>query len=462
MLTGSQKNTVPIWCVTEKSFDAWKRKQSALARQWLSRSQFAAIAGTSDLVPDSRGEIAGVVVGIGDTPSIWDLGALPATLPPGDYRLTDPLPKTHLTDLVAGWELGAYQFNRYRKKKQTAPSVRLVWPKAVDRKIVERLVKAVTLARDLINTPASDMRPSDLAAAVKSVASRHRATCAITVGGDLLKKNYPMIHAVGRAAADAPRLIDLRWGRSSAPKITLIGKGVCFDSGGLDIKPAGPMFLMKKDMGGGAIALALADMIMDAKLDLRLRLLIPAVENAISGNAFRPGDILQSRAGISVEVGNTDAEGRLILADALTEADNERPELMIDFATLTGAARVAVGPDLPAFYCDDEKFALEIAQHAERENDPHWRLPLYKPYRSWLNSTIADISSTGDSSFAGSITAALFLKEFVSKTKTWAHYDVYAWNPRTRPGRPAGGDVMGLRALYALLAKRYPPRQNRK
>jgi leucyl aminopeptidase len=316
----------------------------------------------------------------------------------------------------------------------------------------------VQIARDLINTPANDLGPEELAAAAITLFGTYGGSSRVIEGEALLAENFPMVHAVGRASSRAPRLVDAHWGDASDPKVTLVGKGVVFDTGGLDIKPSSAMTLMKKDMGGAANVLALAAMIMDAELPVRLRVIIPAVENAISGSAFRPGDVLASRKGISVEIGNTDAEGRLILADALALADEEAPDLLIDMATLTGAARVALGPDLPPFYTDDEGFAADLATHAEAVNDPLWRLPLWRPYESYLDSKIADINhiNTSGAGFAGSVTAALFLARFVEKAATWAHFDIYGWNPADRPGRPAGGEAQAARALFALLQARYP------
>ena len=332
------------------------------------------------------------------------------------------------------------------------PGAKLVVPKNADPLLAESLADAVHLVRDLINTPANDMGPSGLAAAARKVARAHGAKVSVTIGDALLKKNYPLVHAVGRASSDAPRLIDLRWG-GKGPKVTLVGKGVCFDSGGLDLKPASGMLLMKKDMGGGAHVLGLADMIMGAKLPLRLRVLVPAVENAVSGDAFRPLDVLKTRKGLTVEVGNTDAEGRLVLGDALSEAARENPDLIVDFATLTGAARVALGTEVPAFFTDRDSLADALMRHAARESDPLWRLPLHKPYRRLLDSKVADLNNVSSGSFGGAITAALFLAEFVGSEAPWVHFDLMAWNLSDRPGRPQGGEAMGLRAVYGVVAE---------
>jgi leucyl aminopeptidase len=374
-------------------------------------------------------------------------------LPAGTYRFANAPHDARLAALA--FALGSYRFARYRKVKDKA--VRLVLPEGVDGDDLTRIAEGVTLARDLINTPANDMGPAELEAAARALARRHGAKVRSIVGDDLKKQHFPLIHAVGRAADGkrAPRLIELRWGKATDPKLTLVGKGVCFDTGGLDLKPENAMLLMKKDMGGAATVLALAHMIMDAGLKLSLRVLIPAVENSVAGDAFRPLDVYPSRKGINVEIGNTDAEGRLILADALTLADEETPELLIDMGTLTGAARVALGPELPPFYTDDEALASEIARCAAEENDPIWRLPLWPRYDQMLDSKTADLNNVASGGMAGSIVCALFLKRFVSAAKSWLHFDIYAWTPQAKPGRPEGGECQAARALYALLAQRY-------
>ena len=328
-------------------------------------------------------------------------------------------------------------------------------PEGVDEAYVRRTAEAVCLTRDLVNTPSNDLGPAELEQTVRALAARFDASVTVITGEDLLAENFPMVHAVGRASPRTPRLIDMVWGDPAAPKVTLVGKGVCFDTGGLDIKPAAGMLLMKKDMGGAAHAIGLAQMIMARGLPIRLRLIIPAVENAIDGSAFRPGDILASRKGLSIEIGNTDAEGRLVLGDALSLADEEAPEILIDFATLTGAARVALGPQLPPAYTDDEQLAADLARFATSEADPSWRMPLWQAYSSMLDSPIADMNNAPGSGFAGSITAALFLQRFVERAGAWLHLDIYAWNPSGRPGRPEGGEAQTIRALDALLAERY-------
>jgi leucyl aminopeptidase len=378
-------------------------------------------------------------------------GRLAGLLPDGVYRFANAAHDQRLAALA--FALGLYRFGRYRKTEDKA--IRLALPDVVDGDDLSRIVEGVTLARDLINTPANDLGPAELEDAVRALATRHGAHVNATVGDDLLAANFPLIHAVGRAAARPPRLVDFTWGDAAHPKITLIGKGVCFDTGGLDIKPDSAMLIMKKDMGGAACVLALAHMIMDAGLPVRLRVLVPAVENSISGGAFRPLDVYRSRQGLTVEIGNTDAEGRLILADALALADDEAPELMVDMATLTGAARVALGPDLPPFYTDDDALADGLAGCAAAENDPLWRMPLWRPYEQMLDSKTADINNVSSGSQGGSITAALFLSRFVSRAKAWIHLDVYGWTPSARSARPEGGECQAARALYRLLQDRY-------
>jgi leucyl aminopeptidase len=445
-------SAIPIRPLSPESLQEWLPRQEKRAAAWIEANRFKAASGKTCLVPDAGGGIAEVLLGIAAEDDLWAYGGLPASLPEGTYRLIeDGLDEPALGRAALGWALGAYGFGRYKAKERSL--ARLAWPGRADRGAVTRTAEAIYLVRDLINTPAGDMGPAELADAVAVVGNAHGASVAQIVGDALLGENYPAIHAVGRASDRAPRLIDLRWGRTG-PKITLVGKGVCFDSGGLDIKSASNMKLMKKDMGGAAHVLGLSQMIMAAQLPVRLRLLIPAVENSIAGNAFRPLDILRTRKGLTVEVGNTDAEGRLILCDALAEADRESPDLLIDCATLTGAARVALGPELPALFANHDATAEALLRHGLAERDPMWRLPLHKPYRRGLDSKIADLNNIWDSPFAGAITAALFLQEFVSPTTPWVHLDLMAWNSTSRPGRPEGGEAMALRALYALVAER--------
>ena len=369
---------------------------------------------------------------------------------PGDLFSNDP---HGLFLATVAWYLGAYRFDRYKEFAKPMPE--LDWPEGVDRDEVLLQVKGCTLARDLINIPANDMGPEELEAVTRGLVDTHGAKLEVTRGDELLAKNFPMIHAVGKGSSRMPRLLDFVWGSDDAPKVTLVGKGVCFDTGGLDIKPGSAMTLMKKDMGGAACVLGLASMIMSAKLPIRLRVVIPAVENSISGDSFRPGDVLPSHKGLTVEIGNTDAEGRLVLADALSLADEEEPDLMIDMATLTGAARVALGPDLPPFYSDDEKLVADLSAHGKKQFDPLWNMPLWDPYDVDLSSDIADVNHVTSGGFAGSITAALFLRRFVAKAKSWAHFDVYGWAPKTQPARPKGGEAQAIRAIYAHLCERY-------
>lgn len=439
--------SLPIWCVTPDSFAAAAIPESA--RRFATGTGFIGEAGKLVAVPGADGALAGYLFGFGPDSDPFAAGGLPGQLAAGTYRFEGAVPA--LAPLAFG--LGTYRFERYRSR--AARAVCLVPPAGVDVAALTRTLEAVTLVRDLVNTPANDLGPAEIEDAARALAARFDAALNVVVSEALLEENFPMIHAVGRAATRAPRLIDLTWGPEDAPKVTLVGKGVAFDTGGLDIKTSAGMLLMKKDMGGAASALGLAQMIMGRGLKVRLRVLIPAVENAIAGNAFRPGDVLKSRKGLSVEIGNTDAEGRLVLADALTLADAEAPDLLIDFATLTGAARVALGPQLPPAYTDDEGLAADLARHAQAEHDPLWRMPLWAPYAAMLDSKIADINNAGSGGFAGSITAALFLKRFVGAAKSWLHLDIYAWNPSTRPGRPEGGEAQTIRALDALLAERY-------
>jgi leucyl aminopeptidase len=452
---GEDANAVPIWFVTAAGWDDAGGPLDAGTRVFARAAGYEPRPGNHLLVPGPDGKLGGVLFGI-ENPKAANRnpflpGKLADVLPSGTYRFANKTQNPRLAALA--FALGSYRFTRYRKGDGKV--VRLEVPDGVDAGEISRIAEAAFLARDLINTPANDMGPAELEKAAGDVAARYGAKISAIVGDDLLAQNFPLIHTVGRAAAGAPRLIDMTWGDAKAPKVTLVGKGVCFDSGGLDIKPDSAMLIMKKDMGGAANVLALAQMMMDAKLKLRLRVLIPAVENAISGSAMRPLDIYRSRKGITVEIGNTDAEGRLVLADALALADEEAPELLIDMGTLTGAARVALGPELPPFYTDDEALAAKVAQHAAAENDPVWRLPLWKPYETMLDSKTADINNVSTASFAGSITCALFMRRFVESSKAWLHFDIYAWTPSGKPGRPEGGECQAARAVYALLKERY-------
>lgn len=449
--------SIPVHAVAADDLESVLATLSDVEAGWARATGFDAAMGAVTIIADASGKVGRVLFGLGRQDA-WRrsplvTGKLPAILPAGDYEFVTDLPDPGLGAL--GWALGNYSFSRYKSARQPAP--RLVVPKGVAIGEARSLARAVTLVRDLVNTPANDLGPADLALQVHALGERHGARVTETVGPALLAANLPLIHAVGRAAAEdrQPRLVDLVWGDPDHPKVTLVGKGVTFDTGGLDIKPSSSMLLMKKDMGGAANTLGLAQLIMEANVPVRLRLLVPTVENSIAGGAFRPGDVLRSRAGVTVEIGNTDAEGRLILADALALAAEETPDLLVDLATLTGAARVALGPDIPPFYTHDDGLAADLARHAEQVGDPLWRLPLWQPYEQMIDSRIADINNAGQGGFAGSITAALFLARFVPKTVPWVHADIYAWNPSSRPGRPEGGEAQAMRALFALIAARY-------
>ena len=448
----TKEKAVTIVTVSRNGWVDFRAGLPAVGRQWAEAQGFAGEANRHVLIPDAKGAIAQVIAGVDDSVAAdpFALGRLAWALPAGLYGFADGLANRRLA--VLGWCLEAYAFTAYRES--SIRPARLVCPKTVDRAEVLRAVEAAWLTRDLINTPASDLGPDEIEAFASRLARRFNARLKVTKGA-ALERGFPMIHHVGKASPRAPRLIDFTWGPARGPKVTLVGKGVCFDTGGLDIKPASGMLLMKKDMGGAATVLGLASMIMAAKLPVRLRVLLPVVENAIAGNAFRPGDVLTSRKGLSVEIGNTDAEGRLILGDALALADEETPDLLVDMATLTGAARVALGPDLPPFYTGDETVAAALARAAAAENDPLWRLPYWQPYGRLFESTIADMNNSGDSGFAGSITAALFLKRFVERAKTYIHFDIFGWTPQPRPGRPKGGEAQGQRALFTMINELY-------
>lgn len=453
-LTTSAAKAKPVWCVDDQAWPQVSKELPPAARAFAEAAKFTPDAGRFVLLPDVNGDIAGALFGLGKRSDKHRdpllAGKLATLLPAGDWKFARAPEDATLATLA--FVLGAYRFGRYRAVKQEQP--RLAVPAGVNAKEVLRIAEGMFLARDLVNTPANDLGPVELEAAIRALAKKHSAKVSSVVGKDLLKKNFPLVYAVGQGSERAPRLVEFIWGKPSHPKVTLVGKGVCFDTGGLDIKPDAAMLLMKKDMGGAAASLALAHMIMDAKLKVRLRVIIPAVENSISGIAFRPGDVFKSRKGITVEIGNTDAEGRLVLADALTLADEEKPDLVIDFATLTGAARVALGPDIPPAFTHDDALWNALANHAARQSDPLWRMPLWQPYMEMLNSKVADTNNVGGG-HAGAITAALFLSKFVSEAKSWLHLDIFGWNPKERPGRPEGGEAYSVRALYALLTERY-------
>ncbi|NQV56259.1 MAG: leucyl aminopeptidase family protein [Rhodospirillales bacterium] len=444
--------TIPLFSVDANGLSAFVGDQPDLARRWIENTGFCANAGEICLVPGPDGRLERVILGISAGGGFWDFGGISEKLPPGRYRLegaADP------AGAAMAWGLGAYRFDRYKETAAKAVRAVLEWPKGSDPRTILSTVRSTFLVRDLINTPAADMGPFDLAEAAEGLAKKYGAAFSTIIGDDLLATNYPAIHAVGRASDNAPRLIDLVWGDAGDPKVTLVGKGVCFDTGGLDLKSADGMKLMKKDMGGGAHVLGLAAMIMDAGLPIRLRVLVPAVENSVAGNALFPNDVIVTRSGKSVEIGNTDAEGRVILADALAEAASEAPEIIIDYATLTGAARVALGADLPALFCNDDGFADELLAAGILVNDPLWRMPLWAGYRKLVDGKTADLTNAPEGRFGGAITAALFLQEFVEPKTVWAHIDLMAWNASDRPGRPEGGEAMAMRAAFQALAGRF-------
>lgn len=442
-----------ISIISKAGFDDWFKALPARARIAAEAAQFSAKAGEFAIIPGDGADDWSVAIGAADTPGVWDLAAAVARLSEGTYRLEKGAPG----HAALGWLLAHYRFDRYLPSAEPMPMRVLLTPEPAGIAETVRLAEATALVRDLVNTPAADMGPANLQSAAESVASAHDAQLVITKGHDL-ETGYPMIHAVGRAAdkRHAPRLIEIIWGNPAHPRLAIIGKGITFDSGGLNIKPGASMRLMKKDMGGGAHALALAGLVMASRLPVRLHMLIAAAENAISGDAFRPGDILASRKGLTVEIDNTDAEGRLVLADAITRAAEDAPELIIDYATLTGAARVALGPDLPAMFCNNHALARALSEASVNCHDPVWRLPLWSGYDDMLKSDVADIANSSESSMAGAITAALFLRKFIPDDVQWAHFDTFAWRSATKPGRPKGGEALGLRAAYEMLKLRYP------
>jgi leucyl aminopeptidase len=445
-----------IHLVDKASFADWAKKQSADRRTLLDAVRFEGKTGYQfAILPASNGHVWEVVSTVANTAELspWCLAKLAEALPEGTYRLaaSDPGPA------MLGWLLGQHRFNSYKSKNEDERGPRVLLTKeAANIESVVRLAEATAMVRDLVDTPAGDLGPAELEASARALAKQFSAKVEVT-SGDTLEQGYPMIAAVGQGAIRerAPRLIELRWGRDGAPKVAVVGKGVCFDSGGLDIKPASGMRLMKKDMGGAAHALALAKLVMAENLPVQLHLLIPAVENAVSAAAFRPGDVIDSRKGLKVEIDNTDAEGRLVLGDALAKAGEDKPELIVDFATLTGAARVALGPDLPAMFANDDELASDLAAGAKQVTDPIWRMPLWDGYDEMLKSDLADLSNAADSPMAGAVTAALFLRRFVPEGTPWVHFDTFAWRPSAKPGRPKGGDALGLRAAFAMLEKRF-------
>ncbi|MBL8713179.1 MAG: leucyl aminopeptidase family protein [Alphaproteobacteria bacterium] len=451
---------IPLQPVIADGFDAWLKKQDAKTANWVKAAGFTGSEGAFITLPAANGGIARVLFGTGKNIGLYTFADLPGRLPKnaGGYFIDAKMDDAQATNAALGWALGSYYFGQLKsakKKKEFAP---LVWPANADKKSVKRTAAAMYLVRDLVNTPANLLGPAEIADAALKVAKAGRAKATVIKGEDLLKKNYPAIYEVGKGSPRRPRLIDFTWGNPKHKKITLVGKGVAFDTGGLNLKPGNSMYLMKKDMGGAAHVLGLAQMIMAENLPVRLRVLIAAVENSVDGDSFRPSDVIKTRKGLSVEVGDTDAEGRIILCDALYEACTEKPDLLVNFATLTGAARVALGPDLPALFSNDDDLAADLMEQSKQTQDPLWHLPLWQPYKGWLDSKIADTNTIGGS-FGGAIIAALYLDKFVDKDVSWAHIDTFAWNASTRPGRPEGGEALGIRAVYAHIAQKYGKRK---
>lgn len=455
LLRYSKNEAISITLIETENFEAWKEKSSPKETQWVEVNNFAAKDCEVLTISKDDGTMDHVLVGIGeDGITSWFFSGVAAKLPDGTYEISNELNDHDANTAAFGWAMAHYKFDQYLKNKNEKAAI-LITPQNCDYNHVSALVHGTVLTRNLVNIPTCDMGPNELEDVARELAKTYGASIKSIVGDNLLKKGFETIHTVGRAAEKEPRLIDMTWGPSGAPKVTLVGKGVCFDTGGLDIKPSGAMLIMKKDMGGAAHVLGLGQMIMDHGLNVRLRILIPAVENNISANAFRPGDIIKSYEGTTIEVGNTDAEGRLVLCDALALASEEKPDLLLDFATLTGAARVAMGTDVPPYFTDDTELSDELQKLSEAEDDPLWPLPLYKPYRKLLTSNIADINNVASTGLGGAITAALFLKHFVGKDIVWAHFDVYAWNTSDRPGKPKGGEAMGIRTVFRYINEKF-------
>jgi leucyl aminopeptidase len=446
------RHSVAIETTDAAHYNTARRRLTAAQRRWLADNAFEARPGSVGLLSDANGKLVRVLVGVDANDALGALAALPKQLPEAVYHLADEGVLTDRRQAALGWAFGAYEFTRYRKAKRGPAQLAIPGD---DLRALAPLIAATSQVRDLVNTPTEDMGPKQLADAIKQLGKTYKGKVREWVGDELLKANFPTIHAVGRASHRAPRLIELTWGKASHPKLVVVGKGVCFDTGGLDLKPSDGMRWMKKDMGGAAHAIALAGLIMQAKLPVQLTLLVPAVENAVAGNAMRPGEVITTRAGLTVEVDNTDAEGRLVLCDAIAYGVEQKPELIVDFATLTGAARVALGPDLPALFANGDALADDVLAAGRAVDDPLWRLPLWRPYRKMLDSYIADFANAGASRHAGAITAALYLERFVPEGLPWVHLDTYAWNDADRPGRPRGGEAMGLRALFGFLQARF-------
>ena len=453
-----EKQAIAIIPIFTKEFNSWLLQQDEVTKNWLTVNNFTAKSGSVCILPDAYGRVRLVFLGIADSNDLWAFGALASKLPIGIYQIKGNFNVEQLQRALIAWGLGAYKFSAYINKPGDLVKAKILIPESCNKLYIESIVEAVFLARDLINYPTENKSPELLGLRVESLAAKFNAKVHQVVGDELLEKGFNAIHAVGRGSSNKPRLIDLRWGNPNNPKITLVGKGVCFDSGGLNLKSSSEMLTMKKDMAGAAHVLALASMAMAVKLPISLRVLIPAVENMPSGSSYKPGDILKTYKGISVEVGNTDAEGRLILADALTLACEESPELLIDFASLTGASRVALGTDIAAVFTNKDDLVKEIMDMSVLEQDPMWQLPVFEPYKEMLDSDIADICNVGKIPYGGAITAAIFLQEFITRETPWVHFDIMAFNLAAKPGRPKGGDVQGLRALFAYLCQKYIPK----
>jgi len=450
-------NYIPLTLVSESSLREWEKAASKFHQEWLKSHNFDCQKETPLILPNEKGEISKILYGLKDKnipTNPYFYSKLASQLPIGRYEITNSLSKNIAFQVILGWGLSHYQFDKYKKNSSLTLKT-LKAPKGVEKSKLGAILKAIKIIRDLINTPTNDLGPKELSNFSRALAKENKASFKEIIGEDLLKKGFPTIHAVGRASIEKPRLIDFTWGKKSAPKVTLVGKGVCFDTGGLGIKPSGGMRWMKKDMGGAAHALGLASAIMDLNLPIRLRVIIPAVENSISSNSFRPGDIIKSRKGINIEVGHTDAEGRLILCDTLALADEESPDLLIDFATLTGAARVALGPDLPALFTNDDECANNLVNLGAEYSDPMWRMPLWQPYNDDIKSSIADINNIGEGGLGGAITAALFLERFVKNANVWAHLDLFGWSNKAIPGRPRGGEAQTVRSILSFIENRY-------
>lgn len=447
------KSSIPIQIITPNGFNAWSAQQSVRTRNWLIVNGFNKKSSGHLAIPKPDGSLERLIFIDKTAETIWSVAELGNHLPKGVYHLVHSWTQQEADLAAIGWGLGAYRFGRYRRSPKAQS--KLLLDQNYNKKEIQRIVETTWLTRDLINTPPGDMMPQHLATQISTLAQRYNAEFRQIVGENLLHENYPAIYSVGCASKHLPRLLDLQWGDRNNPKVTIIGKGVCFDSGGLNLKLGNSMRLMKKDMGGGAHAIALANLIMDAGLKVRLRLLVPSVENVVDGGAYRPGDVIETRSGLTVEIDNTDAEGRVILCDTLTEACAESPDLIIDFATLTGAARVAVGTEIACMFCNDDDLANAFITQSLYEDDPIWRLPLHQPYQHLIESGVADISNSAPTGYGGAITAALYLEKFVKPKIPWVHFDIMAWNLRHRAGRPQGGEAMALRATYALLKKRY-------